>query len=686
MSNVDTLLNKHASRYFLAKGFQYVIDEVAKDLSLLSSQLAQEKGKVSFLKSSLECESQYGFEMLFEEEFSSDSRYNSDTNNDFISSIAVIDNILCGHHPDAFKFPSLSTSKLVASALSDTITTPTLITRLEVKLKMFQIFQQIIESHPSLKLVVDGDIWKNVLIYIAEFLTAVKSRYFQVIGSLVDDTVGLLKQGFEGDVPLESFVEHFNNYLKFSLRVTVAGLSQLRTANVDLVDQLRERANNLMSYSSFAQAIKIYTEALAISPKMSRQQDVQLLTNRAIAFIGLNCIPEAIDDLNLAISLDRTFTPAWTQLGYCHLYMGDGLLALECYLLALKSSVGEVLPLSYSFQDPSVREEYRSLKVKTILPQFIERLSAAIALTEKRSYQQHIPEDKIKKAVSEVRKILAHLRAVRSEEDREHFTYTPVYRDSSLRNLSERINVTRPNILTPEVSQGILARNGMEATTITSIESRHPNEGNNNASASVNINGNNNNNNNNNNTNSRIGEGTGPEVNVETVFAVNPTGDYSGTFSVGELLNRFGESVNRARAFGEQDQNGARSSNNASSGANSESSRRTNATNRTFNSATQAQASRDPTNSTRLVSDVLLQGLGSVIPPGLLSTIERVTQGAMNGTDGTNFRVFRNTPDANIQTQGASQTQTHPERTNSAQESERAEDEPSLENVSPDLD
>lgn len=232
-----------------------------------------------------------------------------------------------------------------------------------------------------------------------------------------------------------------------------------------LVCKLREQGNNLMSNLAFAQAIQIYTQAFDLSSIKAISQMPQILTNRAIAYIGLNCFPEAILDLNQAVNCDWQFTPAWTQLGYCQLYMGHSLTALKSYLLALKTSVGEV---GHKKMSRAEHEEYKKLKIKTVLPQFVQRLCLAIALTERRAYQQNEPEQEIRHVISEVRRILAYLRAeAQTEDERQYFTYLPQLREPSLISRSERANRLRPNILTQDVSQNMLASNGMESVTIT---------------------------------------------------------------------------------------------------------------------------------------------------------------------------------------------------------------------------
>lgn len=232
-----------------------------------------------------------------------------------------------------------------------------------------------------------------------------------------------------------------------------------------LVSKLREQGNNLMANLAFAQAIQVYTQAFDVSTIKTVSQIPQILTNRAIAYIGLNCFPEAIMDLNQAVNYDWQFTPAWAQLGYCQLYMGNSLTALKSYLFALKTSVGEVGGKKLS---PAELEEYKQLKIKTVLPQFVQRLCLAIALTERRAYQQSEPELEIRSVISEVRRILAKLRAeAQTEDERQYFTYLPQLREPGLISRSERANRMRPNILTPDVSQNMLATNGMESVTVT---------------------------------------------------------------------------------------------------------------------------------------------------------------------------------------------------------------------------
>lgn len=263
----------------------------------------------------------------------------------------------------------------------------------------------------------------------------------------------------------------------FAQYVTVATQVRRSMASED-VCVLRERGNNMMAVNAYPGAIQVYTEALAVARTHPEYRDfvAQLHTNRAVALIGLNCFSEAINDLNQAVSCDWSFTPAWAQLGYAHLYLGLATVGLRLYLCALKCCVGEIAPRELS--DESVAT-YVELRLNQVMPQFIHRLCSAIALTERRALQQKEPPETIRQVVSDVRRILAKLRAEVAELDDERercFTYTPMLRGGpapgpqpartlALRDTAERANRQRPTILTQEVSQDI-----MSGATVTGFD------------------------------------------------------------------------------------------------------------------------------------------------------------------------------------------------------------------------
>lgn len=237
--------------------------------------------------------------------------------------------------------------------------------------------------------------------------------------------------------------------------------------NTSLVNKLREQGNNLMANLSYAHAIVIYTQALDTCALPSAYNIPQLLTNRAIAYIGLNCFPEAMNDLNEALMYDRTFTPAWTQLGYCHLYMGTSLVALQCQLMSIKAVSGEILPEGYAlYEKEEDIQRYKKNKISSILPQFIERLVQGIILTERRANQQREPAAKVRETVENICSILDRLKAEFPDDDQAYFSYHPNNEISSLRPIAQRVNRSRPSILTEDVAQDLMASSGVEASTI----------------------------------------------------------------------------------------------------------------------------------------------------------------------------------------------------------------------------
>lgn len=266
-------------------------------------------------------------------------------------------------------------------------------------------------------------------------------------------------------------LKSIHSIIKFRLlsQFKLVSKDSLRHQNYkSIVLKLREQGNNLMQNQGYAQAIEVYTKAIQYCDNLDDENIPQLLTNRSIAYMGLFCYPEARSDLNRAVSLDQTFTPAWTQLGYVHLFLGTSLTALKCYLAALQTAVGDILPKSV---DPrslkTFEKEYRQNKMNTIMPQFVQRIIQSMILTEKRAYQQRKDSEVIKSTVANARAILARLRSYALQEDLSYFTYLYEYDDNSFRTTASRANRARPNVLTPDVTQDIIANTGFESTSTT---------------------------------------------------------------------------------------------------------------------------------------------------------------------------------------------------------------------------
>ncbi|KAI5956727.1 hypothetical protein KGF54_000344 [Candida jiufengensis] len=679
MSNLEDIkLNPYSLRVFLNIGFQQYIDNIVKNLSEGEDKTLYSRNQQDYdkLESEFHFISQSIMTTIDRTDFD-EAKYlpKFDMNNkNSTLSIESIENILCGRNLTPFRYTKVKTKDLILRALFNQDEEVFINNREQVASKILNILYLVLETYPEFKFI-ENDSNKSLGLYCLKYLESVSSLFSSSSTNQEENEVlftsacKYLKNDYSEDIPYNKFFECFETVFTTILKYIISSSNSKNESNFETFNKLREIGNNLMSFQSFGQAIKVYTEALTIEPKYNYEEDSQIYTNRAIAFIGINCVPEAIDDLNSALVIDKAFAPAWTQLGYCHLYMGNGLMALECYSIALKCAVGEILPYRFP-RDKKIVEEYRELRQKTILPQFVERLSAAIALTEKRAYQQKVPEAKIKKIVSEVRKTLAHLRAIGPEGDRDYFTYMPVYRDSTLRNLSERANANRPNILTPEVSQNMLARNGMETATITQIDAIPHNDAPRATTTTTGVSGPPNNNNNNGPRSRRTNGFSVTAVDAdgnpvdglpigniadfideydEGIENSNNRGDNRGlgglSQNVSELLGAFtrpqqqqqSEQQQQQQQQQQQNQNTNQSQNtNPNTNTNTTTNETTN-TNETPNLNQNQNQSNVPPDF-RSISDAIVQGLGNVFGPSISNTLQSMGVGT-GGTSGSNVFV-----------------------------------------------
>lgn len=288
---------------------------------------------------------------------------------------------------------------------------------------------------------------------------------FHALTLQLDATTDFLRKESPVSVEATKLFNAFKILLESQLEVGDMTTSQ-GTSIRHSVFQLRELGNNLMENSSFPQAIKVYSEAIYTCDHTCSSNIPQLYTNRAIAFIGLNCFAEATSDLNLAIRYDRSFTPAWAQLGYCHLYQGSGFLALKCYFTALRTIAGEVYPENFP-NNKEMKQEYTLNKMRSIMPQFVQRLIQSIILTEMRAEQQKESLQNIQEITTKVRAILARLRSVVETSDLSYLLYSYENEAENVRATAVRANRSRPNILTPDVAQDLMASANMEASAVT---------------------------------------------------------------------------------------------------------------------------------------------------------------------------------------------------------------------------
>ncbi|OBA19249.1 hypothetical protein METBIDRAFT_18941, partial [Metschnikowia bicuspidata var. bicuspidata NRRL YB-4993] len=257
----------------------------------------------------------------------------------------------------------------------------------------------------------------------------------------------------------------FKSFLEFLVEFSTAHPSS-EDSNRLHVSKFRENGNNLMTNTCYPQAIQVYTDAINMCDHTSRSHLPQLFTNRAIAFIGLNCFREAVSDLGQALQNDQTFVPAWAQMGYCQLYLGSTIIALKCYLAALRSLSGEIYPYNFP-KDETLRKEYTDARALTVMPQFVQKLVSSFILALKRAEQQREPALAIHELTAKARAILARLRSHVEPEDLRFLSYSPDPDASSLQADAVRADTIRPSILTPDVAQDILSSSNVEASAVT---------------------------------------------------------------------------------------------------------------------------------------------------------------------------------------------------------------------------
>ncbi|EJD54033.1 TPR-like protein [Auricularia subglabra TFB-10046 SS5] len=78
--------------------------------------------------------------------------------------------------------------------------------------------------------------------------------------------------------------------------------------NPELSDKAREEGNALFKAGSFADSVKVYTEAIKRLPS-----DPRAYTNRAAAYTKLAALPEALKDAEEAIKVDPTYVKAYIR-------------------------------------------------------------------------------------------------------------------------------------------------------------------------------------------------------------------------------------------------------------------------------------------------------------------------------------------------------------------------------------
>ena len=91
-------------------------------------------------------------------------------------------------------------------------------------------------------------------------------------------------------------------------------------------DRLKSAGNAAMGRKDYPAAIDLYTQALSISTS-----NPFYLSNRAAAYSASGQHSKAVEDAELAISVDPTYSKAWSRLGLARFDQGDYQGAVEAY-------------------------------------------------------------------------------------------------------------------------------------------------------------------------------------------------------------------------------------------------------------------------------------------------------------------------------------------------------------------
>lgn len=91
-------------------------------------------------------------------------------------------------------------------------------------------------------------------------------------------------------------------------------------------ESLKAEGNRAIGAKDFDTAVAKYSEAIALNP-----YNVVYYSNRAAAYTSANQLQKAVEDAEMAIELDSTFTKAYSRLGLAQYNLGNSVAAMQAY-------------------------------------------------------------------------------------------------------------------------------------------------------------------------------------------------------------------------------------------------------------------------------------------------------------------------------------------------------------------
>uniref|UniRef100_A0A5S6QSF2 TPR_REGION domain-containing protein n=1 Tax=Trichuris muris TaxID=70415 RepID=A0A5S6QSF2_TRIMR len=120
----------------------------------------------------------------------------------------------------------------------------------------------------------------------------------------VEEKCSELEDSFEG-IDVEDEVYTINEELLAKLEVEMDEQTKLERKQEAMT--MKERGNEYFKNKNYVEAAKLYTEALKTCPATFSQQRAVFYGNRAACFANMNKPSMAIEDCNMALTLEPTY-------------------------------------------------------------------------------------------------------------------------------------------------------------------------------------------------------------------------------------------------------------------------------------------------------------------------------------------------------------------------------------------
>ncbi|KAM9937555.1 hypothetical protein OXX80_002917, partial [Metschnikowia pulcherrima] len=153
--------------------------------------------------------------------------------------------------------------------------------------KLYVLLKNAIMAVARIPSTMKSDVSSALSQLLADYLSSqqpnlTKANAFKSLGA---DTIAYLKGNTPAVCTWNEVFPAFKSFIKCHIDVSAADSSVRKSQDLH-VSRLREKGNNLSNNTCYPQAIQVYTDAIYACDSATRTHLPQLLTNRAIAYIG----------------------------------------------------------------------------------------------------------------------------------------------------------------------------------------------------------------------------------------------------------------------------------------------------------------------------------------------------------------------------------------------------------------